>query len=423
MPPRACDVAVVGGGPGGATVAMLLARAGADVVLLERERFPRFHVGESLLPANIALFERLGVHDTIGKAGFLVKYGASFYDQETDHEHTFYFTQDPSRPSYGYQVSRAEFDAILLDHARERGVTVLQPATASRLRVEPDGVRVEGSDERGAVELRARFLVDASGRDGFLATAVGRRDRVPNLGKVALFAHWDGARRASGIEEGNIRVLIFPDGWFWWIPLAGTRTSVGCVLHARTVRAHGGSIESLYRAMIERVPRVAAGLRDAVQVGALHRAANFAYVNRPMIGARFLSVGDALAFIDPIFSAGVYIAMQSAELAAPLILRALREERFDARDLRPYRRRVRRGIRPFFRFIHRYYEPAFVEVFLRPQPYLGMREAVTRVLAGQAFHGMSVRHRLSLGAFFAVARANTWVRCLQGRPVESRLEW
>jgi 2-polyprenyl-6-methoxyphenol hydroxylase-like FAD-dependent oxidoreductase len=240
---------------------------------------------------------------------------------------------------------------------------------------------------------------------------------------VALFAHHRGAARAPGVDEGNIRIFVFPDGWFWWIPFAGDVTSVGCVLHAKTVRGREDALEDLYVDMIARVPRVAEGLRGAGRITPVHRVANFAYVNRPVIGDRFLSVGDAIAFLDPIFSAGVYIAMQSAELAAQAVARALRENRFSAARFRSYERRVRAGMRPFFKFIDRYYVPAFLEIFLNPKPLFGMLDAVTGVLAGGAFHGMPWRMRLSLNLFFAIARVNYWVRKLQGRPVDSRLEW
>jgi hypothetical protein len=198
---------------------------------------------------------------------------------------------------------------------------------------------------------------------------------------------------------------------------------VGAVLHARTVRAWTGSLDDLYDAMIARVPEVAEGLRGAERVGPLHRVANFSYRNEPVVGDRFLAVGDAIAFVDPIFSAGVYIAMQSAELAAEAIGRMFDAGRFEARRLRGYERRVSRGMAPFFRFIYGYYRPPFMDIFLDPRPYLGMLDAVTGVLAGGAFHGMGWRRRLALEAFFALTRLQAGVRWLQGRPAGSRLEW
>lgn len=422
-PETAADVVVVGGGPGGSTTAAFLARAGLRVALLEREPFPRFHVGESLLPAMLPLLDRLGVHDAVRARGFQVKYGASFHDQETGREHTFFFLPGKPWPDYAYEVPRAEFDAVLLDHARRVGARVFQPATATAVAFDPEGVTVQASGERVPATIRARVLVDASGRDGFLAARVGRRERIPNLGKVALFAHFRGAWRPQGREAGNIRIAIFEDGWFWWIPFAGDVTSVGCVLHARTVRGREGGVEALYEAMIRRCRRVAAGLEGAQRITPVHRAANFAYVNRPPVGDRFLCVGDAIAFVDPIFSGGVYIAMQSGELAAGAIVQAFRRGRFDRAQFEPYARAVWRGMTPFFRMIHKYYEPAFMELFLNPKRAFGMVDAVLSVLAGGFFLRQPLRPRLSLALLFALARANGMARRLSGRPWQSRLEW
>ncbi len=418
------DVLIVGGGPAGSTAATCLARGGLRVACFERERFPRFHVGESLLPANLPLFDRLGVHDAVKKAGFLVKYGASFVDEEEGGAYTFFFTQNTVGPNYGYQVERAEFDTILLRHAESQGASVFEETTVEGARIAPDGVTVTVRPVGGALRtVRGAFLLDASGRDAFLTGAVGRRERIPNLGKVALYAHFAGARRFAGLEEGNIRVYVFEGGWFWWIPFAGELTSVGCVLHARTVQGRQASIEDLFEAMIARCQSVAAGLEGARRISTVYRSANFSYRTSPIVGDRHLSVGDAVAFVDPIFSAGVFIAMQSAELAAEAIIAAFRDGVFRARRFRRYERQVRHGTAPFFTLIGKYYQPAFLDIFLRPKDRFGMVRAVTTVLAGGAFLSRPVGLRLRLALVFAIARVNGWVRRWRGQAVESRLEW
>jgi len=422
--PADYDVLVVGGGPGGSTAATFLARGGLSVAVAERERFPRFHIGESLLPANLPVFERLGVLDRIRAHGFIDKYGASFHDQETGLEYTFYFREGKPWPPQTFEVPRAEFDNLLLDHAAaEPRVTLLQPATVENVAFDADGVTARVTQDGASREVRARFLVDASGRDTFLASRYGRRTPMPGLGKVAVFAHFRGARRWPGKEEGNIRIFIFEDGWFWYIPFAGNVTSVGCVLHARTVRGREGSLEELLEAMIARCERVRETLSGAERVTPVYSAANFSYRTDPVVGDRFACVGDTVAFVDPIFSTGVFIAMQSAELAAAEIVRAFRDGRFEAARFKGYERTFRRGVSPFFKFIRHYYEPSFLQVFLQPRETAGMLDTVTGVLAGGAFPTMRWRMRLKLAAFFIVVRINRWRRRRHGHSVESRLEW
>ncbi|HXG15846.1 MAG TPA: NAD(P)/FAD-dependent oxidoreductase [Calidithermus sp.] len=417
------DVAVVGGGPGGSTTATFLVEGGLRVALFERERFPRFHVGESLMPATMLLLEQLGVLEDVRRRGFQPKYGATFVDEEAGAAQTFYFLPGQPWPNYAYQVPRAEFDTLLLEHARRRGVHVFQPVTVSDARFDADGVTVAADAEGERFEVRAAMLVDASGRDAFMATRRGTRRRRPNLGKVALFAHWRGAERLSGIDEGNIRIHVFGDGWFWWIPLAGDLTSLGAVCHARTARAFPGPMEALYASMIERCPGVARPLKGARRVTPVYRAANFAYDNVAASGDRFVAVGDAVAFVDPIFSGGVYIAMRSGQLAARAILDGFRAGDLSARRFAAYERRVRAGLAPLFKFIHKYYEPAFFDLLMHPRQDFGIYRAVLNVLSGGSWVRFGWRTRLALALLFGIARVNAYVRRARGLPVESRLEW
>ena len=418
------DVVVVGGGPGGSSTSTFLADGGLRVALFERERFPRFHVGESLMPATMLLLEELGAKAAIEERGFQLKYGASFIDEENNAAtQTFYFLPGQPWPNYSYQVPRAEFDTVLLEHATKRGVTVFQPATVEGTEFDAGGVTLTVSGENGRFSVRAKMLVDATGRDALLATRYGRRTRIPNLGKVALFAHYKGAARRSGLEEGNIRVYVFREGWFWWIPLAGDVTSVGAVCHARTVKQWTGEPEGLLDAMIARSRSVSENLAGAVRITPVHRVANFSYHNSPVVGDRFVAVGDAIAFVDPIFSGGVYIALRTGQLAAAAIVQAFRAGDFSARRFAAYERRVHAGLAPLFKFIHKYYEPSFFDLFMHPRNYFGVYEAVLNVLSGGNWVTMSWRVRVALRILYGIGRLNTWTRRRAGLPVESRLEW
>ena len=418
------DVVVVGGGPGGSSTATFLADGGLRVALFERERFPRFHVGESLMPATMLLLEELGARAAIEERGFQLKYGATFIDEDNNAAtQTFYFLPGQPWPNYSYQVPRADFDTVLLEHATKRGVTVFQPATVEGTKFDADGVILTVSGENGRFSVRAKMLVDATGRDALLATRYGRRTRIPNLGKVALFAHYKGAARRSGLEEGNIRVYVFREGWFWWIPLAGDVTSVGAVCHARTVKQWTGEPDGLLDAMIARSRGVSENLAGAVRITPVHRVANFSYHNSPVVGDRFVAVGDAIAFVDPIFSGGVYIALRTGQLAAAAVLQAFRAGDFSARRFAAYERRVHAGLAPLFKFIHKYYEPSFFDLFMHPRNYFGVYEAVLNVLSGGNWVTMPWRVRVALRILFGLGRINTWTRRRAGLPVESRLEW
>ena len=418
------DVAIVGGGPAGATAATVLARAGLAVACFERERFPRFHIGESLLPASVPLFDRLGLTPRLESAGFIRKNGAAFIDDAEGRQIVLNFRRGPTWADHAYNVPRADFDRLLLEHAAKEGAAVFEGAEVAEVALDADRVRLRvRTDDGEHYPVEAAFLVDASGRDALVASRLGRREPMPTLGKVALFAHYRGAARWPGSTEGHIRIYLFEHGWIWWIPFAGDLTSIGCVLHQRVVKGRQAPVEALFEEMIAASPSVTAGLAHATRTTGVWTTANFSYRTTPAVGDRFVAIGDAVTFVDPIFSTGVYIAMQSAELACQVVVDAHRRRDFRAARFDGYRRRLARGTNLFFRFIDRYYEPAFLDVLLAPRPPAALRDAVTTVLAGGAFLRRPLWLRLRLAAVFAAVALARRRRLRRGLPVESRLTW
>jgi flavin-dependent dehydrogenase len=418
-------VLVVGGGPAGSTVATLLAQHGLHVAVFEREHFPRFHVGESLLPANVPLFERLGCHAAVRQAGFLVKPGASFYDEhEGRGVNTFTFQPTSFQPAFSYNVVRASFDDVLLQHAAHAGATVYRQHTVRQPRVESDKVVVQVHTPHGTQHtVQAQLLVDASGRSALLGSSLGQRETLPDLGKVAIFAHFQGARRDQTVPDGNIRIHIVRDGWVWWIPFADGTDSIGCVLHARVVKERGGAMDRLFEDVLATSPRLSQGLAGAQRITSVHTAANFSYRIVPTVGDRYLAVGDAAGFVDPIFSAGVFIAMRSAELAAEAIVHAFGAHDFSARRFQPYANRIRSGVAPFLALVKRFYEPAFLDLFFSSHPPVRLYRAALWVFSGAAFDHRPLWQRGGLRCFFMVVNLRKALRWVFGLPVESRWYW
>jgi len=395
------DVAIIGGGPGGSTTANLLAREGLDVALFERERFPRFHIGESLLPFNMRLFERLGITHALG-ARFIEKWGVEFLSSRGDLNRLFHFDQAlDSRHPKCFQVMRSEFDEVLLDAAAQQGAHVHQETRVLEARREQDGfwrIKVESAGS-ALREVKARFLVDASGRDGFISRLMGLRDMDPALRKAAVFAHYDGVPRRDGRDAGNIRVVLMSDGWFWFIPFADGKTSVGLVTEGSRLREQGLSPEEALDLAVERCPAARDLMSSARRVSPVYAASDWTYACRRAAGDGWLMVGDSAAFIDPVFSSGVWLAMSSGEMAARTIASGLRAGDLSAHRFAAYEKKVRRHVHAYYRMVRLFYGPAFAGLCFFPGTKLGISGAVINLLAGDIEPSLAVRWRLEFFYF------------------------
>jgi flavin-dependent dehydrogenase len=400
MSESSCDVAVIGGGPAGATAAALLARRGWRVTVFDKDRHPRFHIGESLLPHNNPLFERLGVLDEVRRIG-LVKNGAQFCSTEHGKAQTFYFgaALDKSQPS-AFEVHRADLDLVLLRNAAAAGATVLEETRVERVDFEPGAVRVGATGPRGPARWRARFLVDASGRDTFLANLFGIKSANRRHASVALYGHYEGAARHAGADEGNISIYWFEHGWIWFIPLQRGVTSVGAVCWPYYLKQRSGSLEQFFDATIASCPALAARLEHARRIAPVTATGNYSYQSARCVGDNYLLVGDAYAFVDPVFSSGVYLAMSGAFAAADAVDAALRDPTAAARALARYDRHVQRGVRTFSWFIYRITTPVMRDLMMGPKNVLGVVEGMVSFLAGDIYRRNGVGTRI--GAFKAI---------------------
>ncbi len=374
----AWDALVVGGGPAGSTAANLLAREGHRVLLIERETFPRFHVGESLLPRDLPLFERLGL-DPLAH-GFLRKRGAEFLDERTGQSTYFSFDEGlEGTPAHAFQVDRARFDLWLLEAAERAGAIVHQGEELTG--VEPGAAEVEVVTTRAS--YRARYLVDATGQDSYLARRFGTREPYRDFGKGAVFRRYTGLEarvEAELTERGDIRVIVIEDGWIWIIPLGGGELSVG------VVKAVGKVDERLFERSLSQSPllqRLTAGATASES----HVVANFSYRNTKAHGRRWSCVGDAAAFLDPVFSSGVTLALLGAEQLADRLGPALaRGQEAEEGLMTPVSETMEHAYACFARFIQRFYHTNLVSnLFFNPSPPARMRAGVISVLAGDVW--------------------------------------
>ena len=406
------DVAVIGGGPGGSSTATALARSGRSVLLLERDRFPRFHIGESQLPWINGVLEVLGAHDAVAKAGFVEKWGASFWEIDGRPGAYVDFTAAVETPApQTFQVPRARFDELLLRHAERSGVVVREGHRAVDAAFDGGGVTLRYAGPDGLEQTaRVAAVVDASGRAGFLARKIGRYETDAMLQHVAVHAQYEGIPRAEGRAAGDIRVLTRPDvGWIWLIPLSETVTSVGAVvpqgLHRRESKA---TAEESLDHYLRSTPAAPDLLREARRVSPARFDADYSYLATKMAGDRWVAVGDAGSFLDPIFSTGVLLAMQGGLEAAEAIEAGLRAGDLSARRFARYERVVRRRYHYFRRFVIGFYDPYFRRLLFRRSRRLGIYEAVLSALAGNWRPSLGTRLRIQL--FFAIVTLKRFFR-------------
>ncbi|MGJ7508728.1 NAD(P)/FAD-dependent oxidoreductase [Variovorax sp. GT1P44] len=386
---EACDVLVIGGGPAGATAGALLARQGRKVVLVEKAHHPRFHIGESLLPANVALFDKLGLRDEIERIG-MPKWGVEFVSPDHDHVTRLEFAEawDKSMP-YAWQVRRSEMDEILFRHATAEGAETLEGCRVRDVKFDDDGATVQAVLDDGAQRTwRARFVIDASGRDTFLSNKFKAKQKNPRHNSSALFGHFTNAERQPGKLEGNITIFWFQHGWFWYIPLADGTTSIGAVCWPYYLKSRTKPLKEFFADTIAMCEPLAQRLKDATLVDdAVYATGNYSYTSTHCSGERYLMLGDAFTFIDPVFSSGVYLAMHSAFEGADVVAAALDQPAKVASAARQrFERDMRKGPREFSWFIFRVTNPTMRDFFMYPQNPFRVKEALMSLLAGD-IHG------------------------------------
>ncbi|MBN2692452.1 MAG: tryptophan 7-halogenase [Burkholderiaceae bacterium] len=407
--PPQVDVLVIGGGPAGTTAATLLHARGFRVTLVEKEHHPRFHIGESLLPANLPLLEKLGVADQV-KAIAMEKWGAEFvspWHAQKTQMFEFADAWDKSMPM-AYQVRRSEFDEILIRNTARKGVEVLEGCKVDDVQFLPDGqgaIVAAEHDDGGRSTWQARYVVDASGRDTFLGSRFKTKARNPKHNSAALFAHFKGAQRLDGKAQGNITIFWFDHGWFWLIPLADGTTSVGAVVWPYYLKTRDKPLDAFFADTIAMSPELSARLADATRVTEVEATGNFSYSCGHTHGPNYLLIGDAYAFIDPVFSSGVMLAMQGGFFAADTIETCLRQPARAPQALARFDREMRRGPREFSWFIYRVNHPTMRDMFMGPRNILRVKEALLSVLAGDIFGKTPIwpSVRVLKGIFYAAS--------------------
>jgi len=378
-----------------------LAEKGRDVAVVDKDRHPRFHIGESLLPLNMPILQKLGVWDELNQIG-IRKDAAEFESHMHGKTVCFEFSQAfDKRWPHAFQVRRSEFDHMLLRNAATKGARVHEGARVTsvefgNLARNEDTVVTLKLDDGATQVWRTRFLVDASGRDTFLSDRFGIKRKNKKHASAALFGHFRNARRNPGSAEGNITIVWFAHGWFWFIPLKDGTTSVGAVCWPGYMKSRTADPTTFFMQTIAMAPEISARLVDAELTAPVTATGNYSYHSERMTGDGYLMVGDAWAFIDPVFSSGVYLAMNSSMLGADVVEKVLTDPASAPKLYRQFDRTVRRGVGTFSWLIYRMTSPVIRKLFMAPRNVFGVQSAVVSLLAGDVFRTGPVRPRLYL---------------------------
>jgi len=365
------------------------------------------HIGESLLPFSTQTFDRLGVREKLDRT-FLPKYGGEIVAACGTRGVKFYFKDGfRSRRDRAYQVTRSEFDKLLLDHSRENGAEVREETEVKKIAFKPDRVTIDIETSTGASEaLEARYLLDCSGRQTVLGNFYNLKRTYDHLQKFSVFAHYENVDRADGIDGTLIRMVRGLDRWFWMIPLTQTRMSIGVVMDSATFRAMRLSPEAALEKCIAEQPMVFERMKRAERVSPVYSAGDYSYRNAKFFGDRWLLAGDAAAFIDPVFSSGVFLAIMSAEKAADTLDEVLRSEWRRRRLFKNYSRCINRIMDVYLTIVNSWYRRGkeFIEVFLNPTDTMQIAAAVNAVLAGNEGKSFQIKWRMWLFYFFVNAQ-------------------
>jgi flavin-dependent dehydrogenase len=386
------EVIVIGGGPAGSAAAATLALRGRRVLLLEREKFPRYHIGESLLPYCYYPLQRIGLLEKMKRSPFVKKYSVQFVNTCGTASHPFYFFERlKDQAAQTWQVLRSEFDQLLLEHAREQGVEVREETAAREFLREHGRITgVQAEHKSGETfTVHAPLTIDASGRDALAIARYRWRIRDPYLNKIAIWTYFRGAMRDPGIDEGATTVAYVPEkGWFWYIPLAGDVVSVGVVAEREYLYRESRDPQTIFHREAQKNAWLAAHLAPGKPCGPYRVTSEFSYRSRHCATDGLVLTGDAFAFLDPVFSSGVFLALRGGEMAAEAAHAALAANNVSAERFEEYGRQLCSGIEAMRRMVYAFYDQAFsFRVFVDTYPEL--QGEVTDCLMGNLFRDFS----------------------------------